>query len=162
MPGLMTIYCRLASRNPWLLYGLLPASHRSLSGSMMVNGGIKLDGTSDDVADIFDRHLVKKPLDRPAKPAQFTSAAREAIHLYRLIQRYTAMFDWPDDDGELWRDKLRRSARQEFEASKLETDPTTVARLLLTSREAVEQVMLRLLEKRRALEASGRLPPRIK
>lgn len=40
--------------------------------------------------------------------------------------RITALFDWPDDKGQLWRDILRKSARQEFEAARYERDPEIV------------------------------------
>ena len=119
---------------------------------------VTLDGTADDVADIFERNLAG-PQQQHSHHVSTTRS--EALSLYRKIQRYTLLFDWPDEHGQLWRDKLRRSAREEFEAAKFERDPLIVTRLLLTSDQAVEQVMEKFLQKRRQLEEAGQLPRRI-
>jgi hypothetical protein len=69
------------------------------------------------------------------------------LSLYRYILRVTALFQWPDDKGRLWRDILRDSARQEFEAARGETDPEIVNRLLVVGRDAVHQATDKLLDK---------------
>ena len=61
------------------------------------------------------------------------------------------LFDWPDDQGLLWRDKLRVSARQEFEAARHLNDPEAIAKLLINGRQAVDQIMSKFLEKRESL-----------
>ena len=121
---------------------------------------VKLDATSDDVADLFDRHLGQQQ-PGSGQTKGIASTRSEALHLYRKIQRYTALFDWPDENGELWRDKLRASARQEFEAARYEQDPQVVAKLLFTTSEAVEQIMVRFLKKRKQLEEEGKVPRRL-
>lgn len=121
---------------------------------------MKFDGTSDDISDIIDRNLDKTAKRGRASAHQVLTTRREAIHLYRQIMRYTALFDWPDDKGEQWRDKIRTSARAEFEAAKEERDPEILNRLIITSRAAVEQVMDRFLAKRQQLVEAGALQPR--
>jgi Complex 1 protein (LYR family) len=118
---------------------------------------VRLDADQDDVAELLDRHL------KPSKSAPVGGVAttgKEALSLYRKIQRYTLVFDWPDETGELWRDKLRRSVRKEFEDARFEHDPQVVTKLLLTSSDAVEQIMRRFLAKRQQLEAAGQVPKR--
>lgn len=126
------------------------------------SNSVKFDGDADDVDDLLDRHLEKGPKrkDSPEAHSLIRTNHREALSLYRTIYRYTLLFDWPDDLGVLWRDKLRESARKEFEAAKEETDPEILTRLLITSREGVERVMLRFLEKRKELVDAGKLKPR--
>lgn len=121
---------------------------------------VRLDANAEDVAELMDRHL-QKGSDRQSGQAIVGSTRRDALHLYRKIQRYTLLFDWADDTGELWRDKLRRSAREEFEAARFEKDPRVTTQLLLTSSEAVEQLMERFVRKRRELEEAGKLPKRL-
>jgi hypothetical protein len=110
---------------------------------------IKYDGTSDDVSDLVDRHVLRdgKNKSRPA----VVSSRLDALHLYRAICRYCILFDWTDEHGVLWRDRLRSSARKEFEAARYVRDPEVVARLLLNGRDAVDQVMTRFLAKREQL-----------
>jgi hypothetical protein len=96
----------------------------------------------------------------PNAPAILTTR-REALSLYRSIWRATALFTWSTDSktsplsptGELWRDALRRSARQEFEASKqFERDPVMVARMLVVGRDAVAQAVDKLAAKAAEVE----------
>ena len=47
----------------------------------------------------------------------------------REVLRVTKMFHWQDTDGRVWRDKLRDSARKEFEQAKEERDPEIITRL---------------------------------
>ena len=54
--------------------------------------------------------------------------------------------------GEPWRDALRRSARQEFDASKLERDPIMIARMLVVGRDAVAQAVDKLAAKAAEVE----------
>jgi hypothetical protein len=51
-----------------------------------------------------------------------------------------------DEDGIPWNYRLRKQAREEFEASKEETDPLILARLLVTGRECVEKIQQRFNE----------------
>jgi len=114
----------------------------------------------------------KKPKSSfdPTAAAGATAAAvlttrREALSLYRSIWRATALFTWSTADakgaaspspmscsGEPWRDALRRSARQEFEASRFERDPVMVARMLVVGRDAVTQAVDKLAAKAAEVE----------
>lgn len=118
---------------------------------------VKLDASADDVAELFQKHLQEGKLGE----SKLVNTNKDALHLYRKIQRYTLLFDWPDEHGELWRDKLRRSARHEFEMSRMEMSPANVAKMLLTGSQAVEDIMQRFVKKRAELEEQGKLPRRL-
>lgn len=75
--------------------------------------------------------------------AKFDSHRAEALSLYREILRTAKHFHWCDDKGIPWNQSLRKQARQEFEASKEETDPLILTRLLVTGRDCVQQVQQR-------------------
>ncbi|TFJ80387.1 hypothetical protein NSK_008294 [Nannochloropsis salina CCMP1776] len=64
---------------------------------------------------------------------------REALRLYREILRTARRFYWPNDEGEPWREVLRREARKEFEQARAEKDPLIIARLLVVGRDCVMQ-----------------------
>ena len=64
----------------------------------------------------------------------------EAISLYRDILRTAKAFHWCDEDGVPWHAKLRAEARKEFEASREETDPLIIARMLVTGQECVQEI----------------------
>jgi hypothetical protein len=87
-----------------------------------------------------------------SSPHQSTLSIADALSLYRTICRYTILFDWQDDNGMLWRDKLRMSARQEFEAARHVKEPETVTKMLINGRQAVSQVMTKFLQKRDSLQ----------
>ena len=65
---------------------------------------------------------------------------REALSLYREILRTCKAFHWCDESGEPWNRRLRREARNEFEAARNERDPLLVARMLVTGRDCVQQI----------------------
>lgn len=48
----------------------------------------------------------------------------------------TIRFTWSNEDGEPWRDILKKTARAEFEAIRSETDSVKIAQFLITWREA--------------------------
>ena len=72
--------------------------------------------------------------------------------------RITALFDWPNEHGMLWRDVLRKSAREEFEQARYEQDPEIVNRLLVVGRDAVHQVAEKFIEKRKDMRGGGTNP----
>jgi hypothetical protein len=78
-----------------------------------------------------------------AAAARFGSHRQEALSLYRDILRTAKQFHWCDERGEPWNIRLRKEARQEFEASREESDPLILARLLVTGRDCVHQVQQR-------------------
>ena len=49
----------------------------------------------------------------------------------------TSRFTWNNEDGESWKDILRKSSRQEFESLRTETDSMKVGKFLLTWRDSV-------------------------
>jgi len=73
--------------------------------------------------------------------------------------RITALFDWPNEHGMLWRDVLRKSAREEFEQARNEQDPEIVNRLLVVGRDAVHQVAEKFIEKRKHIHDGDTNPP---
>lgn len=66
---------------------------------------------------------------------------REALHLYRDILRAAQFFSYPNERGELWRDTIIRSAREEFESNKFLTDPEAVTRLIVNGRSALDDAV---------------------
>ena len=110
----------------------------------------------DTLEELLDRHLAKeqKPTldDDEAEllnRRRLTNTRREALSLYRDILRASQFFTWTDSRGFLWRDILRVNARKEFKATRFETDPEIVIRLLLGSQDAVELALEKLAEKQR-------------
>lgn len=66
---------------------------------------------------------------------------KEALSLYREILRTAKHFHWADEkSGRPWNQLLREQARQEFQASRQETDPLIIARMLVTGRDCVQQI----------------------
>lgn len=111
----------------------------------------------DIMEELFDRHLAKKekPVIVDDDEAEYlnrrrlTSTRREALSLYRDIFRATRFFMWTDSRGIIWRDVLRETARKEFEAARLETDPEVITRLLIGGSDAVSSALDKLAEKQK-------------
>eukprot|EP00980_Cylindrotheca_fusiformis_P005684 scaffold1184_cov132-Cylindrotheca_fusiformis.AAC.105 len=82
--------------------------------------------------------------------SKLSSHRAEALSLYREILRTAKHFHWCDEDGIPWNQRLRQQARQEFEASKEETDPLILARLLVTGRDCVDKIHQKFNEADRA------------
>ncbi len=76
----------------------------------------------------------------------------ESLKLYRDILRTTRLFTWPSPQGGTWRDVLRANARHEFEQARLETNPETIARLLVVGRDCLNQVRDKFIDKAKQLE----------
>jgi len=62
---------------------------------------------------------------------------KEALRLYREVIKFCGEFDWENEKGELWRDTLRKSARQEFENSREEDDPVNLYKMMVTTKDAM-------------------------
>jgi len=77
------------------------------------------------------------------------------MHLYRDVLRAAQFFQYPNERGELWRDVIVRSAREEFEANRRVADAESVTRLLVNGREALEQAIERAIARQRELIAKG-------
>jgi Complex 1 protein (LYR family) len=80
-----------------------------------------------------------------------SNTRKEALSLYREILRTAKAFHWVDDSTGLhWNHRLKSEARKEFEASKDETDPLIIARMLVTGRDCVQQIQNKFAEADRA------------
>lgn len=71
---------------------------------------------------------------------------REILRLYREVMKFCSEFDWPNENGVIWRDELRKSARREFEESREETDPVILYRMMVTTRDAMQQTKEMLIK----------------
>lgn len=52
---------------------------------------------------------------------------KETLALYREILKFTREFEWVDEFGNSWVEKLRKSARDEIEVAKDERDPVLLS-----------------------------------
>ena len=75
-------------------------------------------------------------LERAEKPLP----NREVLLMYREVMKMTQRFTWNNEDGEPWKDILQKTARQEFEGLREETDSVKVGKFLLTWRESVQRI----------------------
>ncbi|PNH07210.1 hypothetical protein TSOC_006313 [Tetrabaena socialis] len=101
----------------------------------------QLGASADHVADLFERNLLKASRKKPDEPPRILTTRREALSLYREILRYSNLFAWTDDKGRPWRDVIRSSARQEFEAARFEPDPELINKLIITGRDCVQRTV---------------------
>ena len=60
-----------------------------------------------------------------------------ALRVYRQALKLSSEFTWTDHQGRLWKDVLRKKAREEFELSREEIDPFVVNQMILTAQEAM-------------------------
>lgn len=139
--------------------------HRPITTSAQSNSSNdpqgKIGADEDAVAALFDgalgpaaglhdprRKRVKDPdADRP----KLLTARREALALYREVLRTSNLFVWRDEKGQAWRDRIRASARAEFEAARGETDPELVTRMIVTARDALHRAVDQFRERRAAI-----------
>mmetsp|Transcript_16313 Transcript_16313/g.35283 ORF Transcript_16313/g.35283 Transcript_16313/m.35283 type:complete len:188 (+) Transcript_16313:46-609(+) len=112
----------------------------------------KLNEDGDQVADLFARNLAKASRKREDAPGpRILTTRREALHLYREILRYSNLFVWKDDNGHVWRDVLRQSARKEFEDARHETDPEILNKLIITGRDCVQRTVEVFMKRRQSI-----------
>lgn len=102
----------------------------------------------DTLEGLLERHVVR---GAPGSHQAVTTTRREALQLYRYILRATRLFVWADEQGVLWSDVLRASARKEFEEARFEKDPEIIARLLVGGRDAVDSTIEKFVEKRESM-----------
>ena len=72
-------------------------------------------------------------LERSHKPMP----NKEVLRMYREVGKMTKRFTWNNEDGEPWRDILRKSSRQEFEGLRNEQDSVVIGKFLITWRDSV-------------------------
>ena len=120
-----------------------------------------------EAADFIDTHLVEREAPRAAGETRrvLLTTRSEALSLYRAVLRASLLFVWKDATGQVWRERIRESARAEYELHRAIRDPAAVARLLLSGRDALDQSLEKFLAKRDAMlaeeeQAAARgLPP---
>ena len=64
----------------------------------------------------------------------------EALKVYRDVMKMTQRFMWSNEEGVQWKIILQKSARQEFEMMRNETDDVKIGKFLITWREAVRRI----------------------
>ncbi|KAK9909232.1 hypothetical protein WJX75_009227 [Coccomyxa subellipsoidea] len=132
---------------------------QAVPGIRCLSSQIHFGPSDGQLEEILDRSLEKQAKKSEQAPHVLTTR-REALALYRDIWRYSRLFVWSDDRGELWRDSIRDSARKEFELARHQTDPEVVTRLLLTGRDCLQQTMDKFMKKREDLiDAQAKQPP---
>eukprot|EP00884_Botryococcus_braunii_P021303 jgi/Botrbrau1/7857/Bobra.9_2s0033.1 len=141
---------RTWGRRHWQL-PLLPLERRVLAQSNFSD--VIFDAKEDKLHEIFQKHVDSSAKSKgPEHTANVVTTRREALSLYRSILRYSKLFVWSDDRGKPWAEVLRESARKEFEAARLVSDPTMIARMLVTGRDALQQSIDKFLAKRQQIE----------
>jgi hypothetical protein len=125
------------------------ASHRSYSDG--IDGRIGAD--PDEVADLIEANIYRpnkeeREQQRQQARVRLLTTRREALSLYREVLRYSNLFVWKDEHGRVWRDVIRSSARQEFEAARHEPDPELINRMIVTGRDAVQRTVEGFLQRR--------------
>jgi len=94
--------------------------------------------------------IIERILERPVEALARSNKplpSREALLLYRHILKFAQVLNWNHKDGTQWSHIIRTSARAEFEAAKEEKDPFLLAKLILTSREALANAREKVLPK---------------
>ena len=82
---------------------------------------------------IFDRPIENLKIGNTVKTLQ----NKESLMLYRDILKFSNEFYWKNQNGDYWREIIRKSARKEFELARDERDPILVMKMIVTSREAM-------------------------
>ena len=67
---------------------------------------------------------------------------KQSLRLYREVIKFCSDFNWPNDDGRLWKDILRENARKEFVQSKEEKDPLILHQMVVTTKDAIQKTKL--------------------
>ncbi|KAM3136596.1 hypothetical protein pb186bvf_011238 [Paramecium bursaria] len=91
---------------------------------------------------IFDRPIENLKIGNTVKTLQ----NKESLMLYRDILKFSNEFYWKNQNGDYWRDIIRKSARKEFELARDERDPILVMKMIVTSREAMQSTREKLIQ----------------
>ncbi|CAM6004302.1 unnamed protein product [Sphagnum balticum] len=75
----------------------------------------------------------------------------EVLRLYREVYKFAGKFQWNNEKGEPWFLILRKTARREFDLSKSETDPFLVMKMMVTTRECMQQMEHKICDAQIAL-----------
>ena len=126
------------------------AASNSLTSVRRVSAGLfnivrSLQGVigadEDDVATLLESTIVRGPKRKDEQAPLILTSRREALSLYREILRYSNIFVWKDERGRVWRDVIRKSARDEYEAARFEQDPELINKMIVTGRDAVHRTI---------------------
>lgn len=125
--------------------------HRAYSSDDNIDGRIGAD--PEQVADLLEANIyhpskAEREQLRQQSRSRLLTTRREALSLYREVLRYSNLFVWKDEHGRMWKDVIRASARQEFEAARREPDPELVNRMIVTGRDAVQRAVQGFLRQR--------------
>jgi len=104
-------------------------------------------GAHTGINDPRRRRVKDADADRP----RLLTARREALALYREVLRVSNLFVWRDERGGEWAQRIRSSARGEFEAARGESDPEMAARMIVTARDALHRAVDRFRDRRAAV-----------
>ena len=91
--------------------------------------------------DLFSKNITDLPRNNKKPPK------RETLRLYREVVKFCKEFHWIDDKGELWSERLQKSARDEIIMAKDENDPVVIQQMLVTSHQVIEKLREKLIEK---------------
>jgi hypothetical protein len=110
-------------------YSSTSSRGRSLSSSSTSSNSVgvgegRIGADDGQVAELLEANLARparrRKEDAPQHHPRVLTARREALALYREVLRYSNLFVWRDERGRVWRDVIRASARQEYEAARRE------------------------------------------
>jgi hypothetical protein len=101
----------------------------------------KIGADQDDVNALLESTIVRGPKRKDERAPLLLTSRREALALYREIFRYSNLFVWKDERGRIWRDVIRKSAREEYEAARFEQDPELINKMIVTGRDAVQRTI---------------------
>ena len=87
-------------------------------------------------------NILEKVFTKPVENLRKTNRKppnKQVLRLYHDILKFTRDFDWEDDNGIIWRDSLRKSARKEFEEAREEKDPIILYKMMITAKDAMKK-----------------------
>ena len=94
-----------------------------------------------DLQRIFENEVTKLPRENKVIPRI------EALRLYRKVLKFSNEFTWSDENGFSWKERIRKSAREEFELSREEKDPFVLNQMMVTVNESIRRVREKLIKK---------------
>ena len=87
---------------------------------------------------VIDR-ILEKPIENLAR-ANKPPPNKEALLLYRDYLKFANCLTWNHTDGTPWSEIIKTSIRAEFEASREEKDPFLKSQLLISWRQALDEL----------------------
>ena len=84
-------------------------------------------------------NFLKKPIETLER-SNVKPRNQEILRLYRDVWKMTNRFTWNNEDGEPWKDILRKSSRQEFEQIRNETDSVKIGKFMITWKDTIMRI----------------------